>query len=143
MEGKNIEYTKRKIMKHLDRCAKSGKSIIFLATFSVIEFRKLLLLIVVHTQCLSAKGYNLINIEIIDTHTYIYIYIYICVCVFSVYVCIYNTYSYFSFGIIPLAKNGASDPNIGRSLCNGVFEITRHTHTQFDIDWIDTDSISY
>ena len=84
MEGKNIEYTKRKIMRHLDRCAKSGKSIIFLATFLVIEFRKLLLLIVVYTQCLSAKGYNLINTEIIDTH--IYIYVCVCVCVFSVYV---------------------------------------------------------
>ena len=86
MKGKNIEYTKRKIMRHLDRCAKSGKNIIFLATFLVIEFRKLLLLIVVYTQCLSAKGYNLINIEIIDTHIYIYIYMCVCVCVFSVYV---------------------------------------------------------
>ena len=65
-----------------ERCAKSGKSFIFLATFLVKEFRKLLLLVVVHTQCLSAKGYNLIKIEIIDTH----IYIYMCVCVFSVYV---------------------------------------------------------
>jgi hypothetical protein len=72
-------------MRHLNRCAKSGKSIIYLATFLVIEFKKLLLLIVVYTQCLSAKGYNLINMESIDT----YIYIYVCVCV---YVCVFSVY---------------------------------------------------